>query len=326
MAHVLCSLPAAIPTQRATACVHDRIHEPVYFLFTSTPDRAQRLPRVLAMLRRQTLVPNAAVLTIAATYDTARFRNASFDMRLLERLAPASSEGGTPSSSKPQLIVHRLAVDRGPVSKYFGAVRSRVPANAIVVVGDDDLEYGSSFIEDYACAVAGGPESTVYSSGIDTDCRRLGGCVMGFRGVAMRAAMLHALPATPIPRACYLADDVAITHYLTRAPHAFAVRRLRLRSKYRFDESVAWLNSSINAYHRERQFKVNRACIAALFSKADAEGADEAGRGRRGTARAVRSAATARLATRDHQEGVQRAGARRVESARRNYLSDRLRL
>ena len=27
-------------------------------------------------------------------------------------------------------------------------------------------------------------------------------------------------------------------------------------------------NSSINAYHRERKFKVNKACIAALFKTA----------------------------------------------------------
>ena len=81
----------------------------------------------------------------------------------------------------------------------------------------------------------------------------------------MRAAMLGALPATIMPAACFLADDVAITHFLTRTPHQYAIRRLRLRSKYKFDNMYAWSNSSINAYHRERKFKVNKACIAALF-------------------------------------------------------------
>ena len=275
---VTCSPPAAIPTQRATACVHEQL-PPVAFLLTSTPDRAPRLPRVLAMLRKQTLVPHTVVLTIAANYDAARFANATFDAAALQRVAHHNDNGApvehasgrqavtfemVPRSAR--LVVHTLPLDRGPISKYLGATGPmlRTRPDAIVVVGDDDMDYGSTFIEDYACAVSGGPAHTVYSSGIDVDCRRLGGCVMGFRGVAMRADMLQALPTMSHPSACFLADDVAITHYLTHVPHHFTVRRLRLRSKYAFDDAFAWSNSSINAYHRERKFKVNKACVAAL--------------------------------------------------------------
>ena len=260
----------ALPSQRATACVHTGL-PPVYFLLTSTPDRAARLPRVLSMLRRQTLPPRAAILTIAEHYDGARFANDTYPLGALEAVDADTTARG---DSCCRLVVNRLPSDRGPISKYFGAVAPAVrePSTAIVVVGDDDMEYGSTFIEDYACAVHGGAVGTVFSSGIDVDCRRLGGCVMGFRGVAMRASMLAALPHTPLPRECFLADDVAITHYLARAPNTFHVRRLKLRSKYTFDEAFAWSNSSINSYHRERKFKVNKGCIAALLGPGLAAG------------------------------------------------------
>ena len=90
----------------------------------------------------------------------------------------------------------------------------------------------------------------------------------------MRAYMLRALASSVMPRACFLADDVAITHYLTRAPNRFDVRRLRLRTKYRFDDVFAWSNSSINTYHRERAFKVNKHCLERL--KAQAGGSADA--------------------------------------------------
>ena len=66
----------AVSTQRATACVHDGL-PPVDFLLTSTPDRVRRLPSVLAMLREQTLVPRAVILTIASRYDTATVAKAA---------------------------------------------------------------------------------------------------------------------------------------------------------------------------------------------------------------------------------------------------------
>ena len=60
--------------------------------------------------------------------------------------------------------------DLGPITKYAGVnylLAHLQPASlarrAIVVVGDDDVFYGSSFIEDFACAVATGPENAVYS-------------------------------------------------------------------------------------------------------------------------------------------------------------------
>ncbi len=64
---------------------------------------------------------------------------------------------------------------------------------------------------------------------------------------------------------------MAITHYLKR--RSYAVTRLRLRTKYTFDNEFAWSNSSINAYHKERKFKVNRACVGALLSKPASESA-----------------------------------------------------
>ena len=131
---------------------------PVYFFLSSTPDRAARLPRVLATMRRQSLQPAAIVLSIASTYNTTRFVNSSYT------IAPELL------NQRPRLLVHTVPRDLGPITKYAGVnylLAHLQPASlarrAIVVVGDDDVFYGSSFIEDFACAVATGPENAVYS-------------------------------------------------------------------------------------------------------------------------------------------------------------------
>ena len=85
---------------------------------------------------------------------------------------------------------------------------------------------------------------------------------MGFRGVGLRAGMLEALGDMHVPSECFLADDLAISYYLALVQR-FTVRRLRLRTKY---NEFAWSNSSINTFHRQRKFGVNRACAASLRS------------------------------------------------------------
>jgi len=131
---------------------------PVYFFLSSTPDRAARLPRVLATMRRQSLQPAAIVLSIASTYNTSRFIHSTYT------IAPELL------NQQPRLVVHTVPHDLGPITKYAGVnylLAHLQPASlarrAIVVVGDDDVFYGSSFIEDFACAVATGPENAVYS-------------------------------------------------------------------------------------------------------------------------------------------------------------------
>lgn len=118
-----------------------------------------------------------------------------------------------------------------------------------------------------SATAAGVPENGgwVFSSGIDLDCGKLRGCVMGFRGVGLRVSALRSLPSIRIPRACFLADDVAITHYLTRL-RGLAIWRLKLRTRYKFDDAFAWHNSSINAMHRAHAFRINKACVAALLA------------------------------------------------------------
>jgi hypothetical protein len=109
-------------------------------------------------MRRQSLQPAAIVLSIASTYNTTRFVNSSYT------IAPELL------NQRPRLLVHTVPRDLGPITKYAGVnylLAHLQPASlarrAIVVVGDDDMFYGSSFIEDYACAVASGPENAVYS-------------------------------------------------------------------------------------------------------------------------------------------------------------------
>ena len=226
------------------------------YLLTSTPSRQGRLPRVLQTLRQQTLLPQRVVLTAARRYDAARFGNASMT------LPPEVLR-----SQRPRVRVHELRTDRGPISKYLGALSLADP-RSVVVVGDDDVFYGRTMLEDFACAVASGPERTVFSSGIDRDCGALAPCVMGFRGVALRAGMLRGLEAWEPPRPCFLADDVAITFFLTRV-RGYRIRRLRLRSKHKLDDAFAWSNSSIHSFHHAHKHRVNGRCADALLARGE---------------------------------------------------------
>jgi hypothetical protein len=247
---------AGLPTQRAAHCQSASL-PPVYFLLTTTPDRASRISTVLSNLQQQSLRPHRIVLTAARHYADGRFHaNASSLMGKLQVLRARHA---------PWLVLNIIDKDRGPLSKYFGATSVPVvDATAIAVIGDDDMFYGRSFVEDYACAVASAPSSVVFSSGIDQDCGGLRACVMGFRGVGLRANLLRTLPEMPSPRSCFLADDVVITYFLVRR-RACRIHRLRLRSRYKFDHAYAWANSSINSIHRAQDFGVNRKCARELL-------------------------------------------------------------
>ena len=77
--------------------------------------------------------------------------------------------------------------------------------------------------------------------------------------------MLEALGDLHVPSECFHADDLAISYYLALVQR-FTVLRLRLRTKVKLDYEFAWSNSSINTFHRQREFGVNRACAASLRS------------------------------------------------------------
>ena len=157
---------------------------------------------------------------------------------------------------------------RSPPSPTNGRYLGLQPATGaraddIVVVGDDDVWYGNNFIEDFACAVAASAQGVVVSSGRDKSCEALGACIMGFRGVAMRAGMLDALRGDAVPSECFLADDVFVTHHFLE--RRFAVKKLKTRTKYTIDGAFAWSNESINIIHRREQYTLNRACVRRLL-------------------------------------------------------------
>ena len=92
---------------------------------------------------------------------------------------------------------------------------------------------------------------------------------MGFKGVAMRASLLSSLSSFHAwPHECFTADDVVITYYLIKC-NSYHIRRLKLRSRIKIDNAFAWSNSSINAFHRERHFKVNKGCTSTLRSASE---------------------------------------------------------
>jgi len=249
---------AAWPMVRASACTA-RPGERVIFLLTSTPLRAARMGRVLENMRAQTRRPDLVLLTVPRRYTRPPLSSMDFV------LAPAVARD-------PLLRVMHVDRDAGPLTKYFGSTMLTAGAangngattnDAIVVVGDDDVWYESTFIEDFACAVGSSLGGAVFSSGRDTSCgAALGACVMGFRGIGLRASMLRDLPSVPVPPECFLADDVLITHHFQK--RGFVLTRLRTRSRYQIDGAYAWTNESINAIHKRHGYKINRECVDRL--------------------------------------------------------------
>ena len=217
-------------------------------MLTLTPPRAARLGRVLENIRTQSRLPDEVLLTVPRAY--ARIPLASMTYTAL------------PSAARdPLLIMFHVDRDAGPLTKYLG-IAAVANGSDIIVIGDDDMWYGPTFIEDFACAVAGSHTGVVFSSGYDKSCGALGACVMGFRGIGVRAEMLRELPRVIIPPPCFLADDVVVTHYFNI--QGFELKKLRTRTKYSIDGAYAWSNESINTIHKRHKYTLNEKCVQAL--------------------------------------------------------------
>lgn len=229
---------------RASGCA--LTNQRVVFMLTSTPPRARRVGIVLENMRAQTRRPDCVLLSLPRTYLRPPFRSLKYEL--------ASS-----IAKDPLLQIHYVDHDAGPLTKYFG-VEVLTNSSDIVIVGDDDVWYDSTFIEDFACAVASDAPGVVFSSGRDGSCgATLGACVMGFRGVGMRASMLRQTPTLRVPAACFLADDVLITHHFRT--RGFQIKKLRTRNRYRIDGKYAWSNDSINVIHSRHDYKMNLECV-----------------------------------------------------------------
>ena len=175
-------------------------HSKVYFMLTSTPSRAHLLPRLLANMRKQTRRPDGVILSIPHKYS--RF----------------SGPFHLPPHGDALLVVNYLSADAGPLSKYMGVMKVPEP-RATIIIGDDDVDYGKTFIEDFVAALAVRQDmKTVVAAQFDRKFGRLSPGVMAFAGVGCYAKQLKQLVQSvhrgpPLPGRCFLADDVVATHY-----------------------------------------------------------------------------------------------------------------
>ena len=101
---------STLQSVRAAGCAGTEL-PPVYFLLSSTPNRAERLPVLLETMRAQTHPPKGVVLTIPRVF--ARF-NESY------RLPDASRW--------PELRVNVVDEDAGPLSKFARPRRTSASA------------------------------------------------------------------------------------------------------------------------------------------------------------------------------------------------------
>ena len=98
---------------------------------------------------------------------------------------------------------------------------------------------------DFACAVAKAPYGTMFSSAVDGTFAPLSQWgLMGFRGVAMHAGVLHDLVNWEVPPSCFLVDD-AYASYVLLNRSGYHLRQLLLRNLGTFSSS-AKLSTSIS--------------------------------------------------------------------------------
>jgi len=216
----------------------------VYFAFGSIPPHSFRVEKVLRMMKNQTLVPDAVILTVAKKY--LRF-NGSFPLDELPK--------------SDMLKVNLIDTDYGSISKY-NATRM-LDDQDIVVIGDDDMEYGSMFIEDFVSAFEdNSSQRAIFSGQYDSTFNGL----MAFSGVACRAGLLRKLPMS-VPHECLLADDVVISQYAEI--HNIRKGLLSTRGTAFTDSEVSHDASSITSFQNDKNAKsstgaVNIKCLRAL--------------------------------------------------------------
>lgn len=231
-----------------TRVISEKNTPKVYFLFTSTPTRSHRLAKIMDIMDKQTLRPTRVILSIPHSYS--RFEN-TYNV----------------TSSHELLLVNYLASDAGPLSKYFGV--SKVPQDdSVVVVGDDDVDYADTFVEDYLNAVVTSQDAhSVFVSQFDNGFGSLSPGLMAYAGVSCYAKQLrsfvHNFQRIRVPSPCYLADDVVATHYFKNV-YKYDLRRVVLRKRNTDDHSVWRSKSSINAFHVANHNSINKKCEQVL--------------------------------------------------------------
>ena len=236
----LCSLPSWIK---------------VFFLFGSTPSRAHRLPTVLKMMRAQSRPPDAVILSIPRRYR--RF-NESYEL--------GSSAGD------PLLRVHRMSWDAGPLGKYHGVKEiGRVDDRGIIVVGDDDVNYASTFLEDFACAVTKGNTREVFTGHLDPNFGPFSPGTTGFSGVGCRVEALRPFVAMlRWPQQCFLQDDIPASYYFTKV-RGYQVKEVAIRSQNADEQTIWRSSSSINKFHSDNGFRINEMCWRAIVAEVDSD-------------------------------------------------------
>ena len=125
---------STLQSVRASACAGTAL-PPVFFLLTSTPNRADRLPVLLGTMRAQSHPPTGVVLSIPRMPHRARTpqpRRLKIDLPLSHVQAPLwtgvfarfNESYRLPGAAQwPELRVHRIAADAGPLSKVRARAR-----------------------------------------------------------------------------------------------------------------------------------------------------------------------------------------------------------
>jgi hypothetical protein len=212
----------------------------VYFLLAVTPSHASRVKDVVEIMRNQTLVPDGVIVTIPKKYD--RFAE-TFPMEELPKDA--------------LLKVNSIDTDAGlgAYSKYSG--HSILGDQDIVIIGDDDMEYSRTFIEDFVSAVEDSESNTIFTGDVDVGFHGL----MGYSGIACRAVLLRDLP-TSVPRCCRVADDVVITQF---ADYRGIVKKLLLKRNGDISSRMSWDATSLYATHQHAWYRGdNHKCYYSL--------------------------------------------------------------
>jgi hypothetical protein len=231
----------------------------VYFLFTTVPPHSPRVAKVVENMLSQTLVPDGVILTVPERFQ--RFNSTVSAPKVSER-----------SRTWPDNFLrwNTVDLDYGPLTKYMG--HNLVKDGDIVIIGDDDVDYAKTFIEDFVGGVVSSSHPAALLGGVDEEFNG----VMGTNGVGLRAGSLRGLP-TNHPESCFFADDVIVTHFLDTK----GIRKIEMETREDDDVDTAYQHdaTSVNAFHNafksgRQGIDVNLNCMRDLQSEWPIPGAE----------------------------------------------------
>lgn len=172
---------------------------PVYFAFTTIPERCQNIEKIVDIMKKQTVKPYKIIISIPQNYKRASNKECHISPKIL---------------NDPNVVIYHPPKDYGPLTKLWGALQYLNGKKCYLIIGDDDIPYRKDFIEKCVKRL-NQDKSKVYAGYIEED--KLDGdleVLQGCSGVAFYTPLIQDILQYKELPLCFGTDDVWISSYL----------------------------------------------------------------------------------------------------------------